>query len=84
LPEPYRLKVAGPAARSLEKVPERIAAAVVEFMTGRLPENPKRIGKPFVGPVRRSVPAAVAGSRSPRPRTADPRDVDDSGRAVDL
>lgn len=49
LPEPYRLAVAGPAARSLEKLPERIAIALVEFMTGRLLENPQRIGKPLVG-----------------------------------
>jgi addiction module RelE/StbE family toxin len=49
LPEAYQLKVAGPAARSLEKVPERVAAAVVEFMTGRLLENPQRIGKPLSG-----------------------------------
>jgi mRNA interferase RelE/StbE len=49
LPESYRLKVAGPAARALEKVPERVAAAVVEFMTGRLLENPHRIGKPLLG-----------------------------------
>ena len=49
MPEPYQLKVAGPAARSLEKVPERIAAAVIEFMTGRLLENPQRIGKPLLG-----------------------------------
>ena len=49
MPEPYQLKVAGPAARSLEKVPERVATAVVEFMTGRLMENPHRIGKPLTG-----------------------------------
>ena len=49
MPEPYRLKVAGPAARSLEKVPERVATAVVEFMTGRLLEHPQRIGKPLSG-----------------------------------
>lgn len=43
------MAVAGPAARSLEKVPERIATALVEFMTGRLLENPHRIGKPLLG-----------------------------------
>lgn len=43
------MAVAGPAARSLEKLPERIAIALVEFMTGRLLENPQRIGKPLVG-----------------------------------
>ena len=36
MPEPYRLKVAAPAARSVEKVPERIAAALrlLEDVTG--------------------------------------------------
>ncbi len=49
MPEAYQLKVAGPAARGSEKVPERVAAALVEFMTGRLLENPHRIGKPLLG-----------------------------------
>lgn len=49
VPEPYQLKIAGPAARSLEKVPERVAAAVVKFISGRLLENPQRIGKPLLG-----------------------------------
>lgn len=49
MPERYRLRVAGPAARTIEKLPERIALALVEFMTGRLLDNPQRIGKPLVG-----------------------------------
>jgi hypothetical protein len=31
------------------KVPDRIAVALVEFMTVRLVENPRRIGKPLIG-----------------------------------
>jgi len=49
LPEPYRLRVAGPAVRALERMPERVAPALVEFMTGQLLDNPQRIGKPLVG-----------------------------------
>ena len=49
MPERYQLKVAGPAARKIENLPERIAFAVVEFISGRLLDNPQRIGKPLVG-----------------------------------
>lgn len=49
MPEPYELKVAGPALRTLDKVPDRIGVALVEFMTVRLVENPRRIGKPLTG-----------------------------------
>ena len=49
MPDRYRLEVAGPALRALEKVPERVAPALVEFMTGRLLDNPQRLGKPLLG-----------------------------------
>jgi mRNA interferase RelE/StbE len=49
LPEPYELKVAGPAVRALARIPDRIGLALVEFMTERLVENPHRIGKPLMG-----------------------------------
>lgn len=43
---PYRLRVAGSAARTIEhKLPEHVAAAVIEFVTGGLLENPRRVGK---------------------------------------
>ena len=51
----YRLRVTGPAARALTgHLPEKIAAAVYEFITTALVENPKRVGKrlpppPFAG-----------------------------------
>lgn len=71
MPEPYRLKVTGPAARALEKVPERFAAAVVEFRTGRLLENPQRIGKPLLGRTasahRRGRDASQAGGAGSNP-----------------
>ena len=45
-PSGYDLVVAGPAARALgEELPERVAAAVIEFITGSLLENPKRAGR---------------------------------------
>lgn len=41
----YGLVVAGPAARAIaEELPEAVAAAVIEFLTGALVENPERVG----------------------------------------
>jgi mRNA interferase RelE/StbE len=43
--EPYRLRVTASAGRAIQhKLPEDIAAAVVEFITGSLLENPHRVG----------------------------------------
>lgn len=45
---PYRLKIARPAARAIaEELPEAVAAAVVEFLTGDLLREPRRVGKPL-------------------------------------
>lgn len=45
---PYRLTIARPAARAIsEQLPEAIAAAVVEFLTGDLLREPRRVGKPL-------------------------------------
>jgi len=41
---PYELRVTGPAQRQLERVPEAVAAAIVEFMVTALVENPQRVG----------------------------------------
>lgn len=41
---PYRLDVAVSAERSLSRLPEAVAAPVVEFMVGPLAENPRRVG----------------------------------------
>lgn len=50
--EPYRLRIARPAARALtERLPEKVAAAVYEFITGALLENPQRVGKPLDPPL---------------------------------
>ena len=45
----FQLRVAPGAARSLERLPESVAAAVVEFLTGPLLQEPKRVGKPLMG-----------------------------------
>ena len=43
----YALRVAASAERQLARLPERIAAAVVEFMLGPLCDNPRRVGHPL-------------------------------------
>jgi len=43
------LVVSGSAERQLERLPERVAAAVVEFITAVLPEDPARVSKPLTG-----------------------------------
>lgn len=49
---PYRLVVVGPVDRRIsEALPEPVAAAVVQFITGDLLSNPKRVGKPLMGPL---------------------------------
>jgi mRNA interferase RelE/StbE len=43
----WRLRVVASAERQLGRLPERIAAAVVEFVLGPLCENPRRLGHPL-------------------------------------
>jgi mRNA interferase RelE/StbE len=45
----WRLSVATSTERTLSRLPERIAAAVVEFMVGPLVETPIVVGKPLEG-----------------------------------
>ena len=54
----YGLRVTGPAERQLNRLPEGIAAAIVEFMLGALVDSPHRLG----GPLQREL----AGMRSAR------------------
>lgn len=47
-PEPYELGMARPARRAISRVlPEDVATAAVEFITGPLLEAPHRVGKPL-------------------------------------
>lgn len=44
----YELIVTPPAARAIaEQLPEPVAAAVIEFLTGSLIREPRRVGKPL-------------------------------------
>ena len=45
----WDVQFAPSAVRGLERLPPRIAAAVVEFATATLPTNPERISKPLRG-----------------------------------
>ena len=41
----YDLVVAGPASHAIgEELPESVAAAVIDFITGSLLDNPQRVG----------------------------------------
>jgi mRNA-degrading endonuclease RelE of RelBE toxin-antitoxin system len=42
--EGWNLRVAASAERQLARLPERIAAAVVEFLLGPFCENPRQVG----------------------------------------
>ena len=44
---PYRVEVSGEARRGLHRLPSKIAAAIVEFITGPVAENPARLSKPL-------------------------------------
>ncbi len=43
----WRLLVAPAAERTLARLPERVAPAIVEFMVGPLLAEPRRVGKPL-------------------------------------
>ncbi|GAA3801041.1 type II toxin-antitoxin system RelE family toxin [Cellulomonas soli] len=45
--DPWNVQVAPSAIRSLDRLPPRVAGAVVEFVTRTLPENPERMSKPL-------------------------------------
>lgn len=45
----WELIVAGPARRTIGRLPEKIAVAVLDFVLGPLLDNPHRVGKPLRG-----------------------------------
>lgn len=48
--EPYEVRLSRGASRSLaEHLPLGVAAAVWEFISGPLADNPRRLGKPLSG-----------------------------------
>ena len=46
---PGDLMVAGPARRAIDRLPDKIALAVLDYLVGPLLENPQRVGKPLRG-----------------------------------
>lgn len=54
----WELQVAASAERGLARLPEGVAAAMVEFMLGPLRDDPERVGKP--------LQRALSGYRSAR------------------
>jgi mRNA interferase RelE/StbE len=76
--ERYRLRIAGPAARALaQELPEKVATAAYEFITGVLLEDPHRVGKPLNPPMAPAWTARRGGYRIICY-------IDDSGRIVDV
>lgn len=52
--ERFEVRVQPAARRALaERLPETVAAAVLDFMDGPLAEDPLRVGKPLAGPLAR-------------------------------
>jgi len=47
----YTVVLAASAQRNLTRLPEKIAAAVIEFMYGPWAENPRRVGKQLDPPL---------------------------------
>lgn len=45
----WGVQVSSRFRRDLHRLPPRIAAAVAEFVTAILPENPQRMSKPLTG-----------------------------------
>lgn len=46
---PWDLIVAGPARRAVDRLPDRIALAVLDYLVGPRLESPQRVGKPLRG-----------------------------------
>jgi mRNA-degrading endonuclease RelE of RelBE toxin-antitoxin system len=46
---PWDLVVAGPARRAIDRLPAKLALAVLDYLVGPLLETPHRVGKPLRG-----------------------------------
>jgi mRNA interferase RelE/StbE len=44
---PWNVEVTSPAMKGFRRLPEKAAAAIVEFVTGPLADNPHRLSKPL-------------------------------------
>lgn len=45
----YRIQITAPARRQLHRMPDRVALAIVEFITVVMSANPMRLSKPLTG-----------------------------------
>lgn len=51
-PDAYELVLTPPAVRAVSAgLPEAVAAAVIEFLTGALVDNPRRVGRQLRAPL---------------------------------
>ncbi len=71
----YRLVVTATAERTLARLPESVAAAIVEFMIGALVEAPRRVGHPL----QRELAGLWAARRGPYRVVYE---IDDEGLTV--
>ncbi len=60
---PWSLLVARPARRAIDRLPSKLAAAVVEYLLGPLVDNPHRVGKPLRGDLEGLYSARVGAYR---------------------
>jgi mRNA interferase RelE/StbE len=44
---PWKVEVTSPALKGFHRLPEKAAAAIVEFVTGVLADNPRRLSRPL-------------------------------------
>ena len=72
---PWDLVVAGPARRAIDRLPEKVAIAVLDDLVGPLLENPQRVGKPLRGDLAGLHSARVGAYRIVY-------EIDEAGRTV--
>ena len=72
---PWDLVVAGPARRAIDRLPEKVAIAVLDYLVGHLLENPQRVGKPLRGDLAGLHSARVGAYRIVY-------EIDEAGRTV--
>jgi mRNA interferase RelE/StbE len=73
----YRLIMAASAERGLARLPQKAAAAVVEFITGALTEAPRMVGHPL----RRELTGLWAARRGPYRVVYD---IDDDAKVISV
>ncbi len=72
---PWDLVVAGPARRAIDRLPEKVAIAVLDYLVGPLLDNPQRVGKPLRGDLAGLHSARVGAYRIVY-------EIDEAGRTV--